>query len=189
MNRWTAAGRTVVLVLCTGTSDAGPRLQATNPVAAVLEQFQERVKDYIKLRDQVQATLPPLRTTDNPAVIRGRQQALARAVREARPNVRAGDVFIADAAPVFRRVIAADFSRRTAEQRRAALKEVPGVRLRPNDEYPLDQPLATVPPRLLAQLPRLPDGLEFRFAGNALILCDVNANLVVDVLDGAIPRQ
>ena len=36
-------------------------------------------------------------------------------------------------------------------------------------------------------LPRLPEELEYRSAGVALILLDTHANMVVDVLDGALP--
>jgi hypothetical protein len=57
-----------------------------------------------------------------------------------------------------------------------------------NDEYPKSIPLATVPPKLLAALPPLPHGLEYRFVGRRLILHDTLTNLVVDILENAIPR-
>lgn len=189
MRRTALAGRMVAVVLVAGSVAAAAGPQQTNAVAAVLEQFQERVKSYVKLQKDAQATLAPFKTTEDADLIRGRQQALAEAIRRARPDARQGDIFIPEVAPLFRKLVAADFKQRTAEQRKATMKEVPAVHLQPNQEYPEELPLATVPPKLLGQLPRLPDGLEFRFAGNSLVIRDSHANLVVDVLDDAIPRQ
>jgi len=42
--------------------------------------------------------------------------------------------------------------------------------------------LSTVPPDLLAKLPKLPKPLEYRFVGGHLILHDSEASLVVDYL-------
>ena len=53
-----------------------------------------------------------------------------------------------------------------------------------NADYPETAALATVPPLILARLPRLPDGLEYRFMGRDLILRDTNANLIVDLDPG-----
>jgi hypothetical protein len=44
-----------------------------------------------------------------------------------------------------------------------------------------------VPPLILVNLPRLPDGLEYRFMGRDLILRDRDANIIVDFLPGAVP--
>jgi hypothetical protein len=40
---------------------------------------------------------------------------------------------------------------------------------------------------LLDALPRLPEGLEYRFMGNDLILRDTKANLIVDFINNAVP--
>jgi hypothetical protein len=45
-------------------------------------------------------------------------------------------------------------------------------------------PLATMPPRLLARLPRLPDSVEYQLVGRQMILRD---NLVMEVLPDAVP--
>ena len=44
-----------------------------------------------------------------------------------------------------------------------------------------------MPPLILDALPRLPEGLEYRFMGNDLILRDTQANLIADVVNGAFP--
>ena len=53
----------------------------------------------------------------------------------------------------------------------------------PNAPYPEGAPLSTVPPDLLAKLPKLPEPLEYRFVGGHLILHDSDASLVVDFLN------
>jgi hypothetical protein len=42
-------------------------------------------------------------------------------------------------------------------------------------------------PSILCALPPLPDELQYRFAGRTLILWDVHADLIVDLLPGALP--
>jgi hypothetical protein len=56
-----------------------------------------------------------------------------------------------------------------------------------NDAYPADIPLQSTPPTILANLPRLPPEIEYRIAGHALVLRDVEANIVIDVIPDAIP--
>jgi hypothetical protein len=41
-------------------------------------------------------------------------------------------------------------------------------------------------PSMLVALPQLPEGLEYRFVGADLVLVDVRADLVVDILRGAL---
>jgi hypothetical protein len=68
------------------------------------------------------------------------------------------------------------------------MDENPGrIRIGVNDRYPDGVPLTMVPPPVLAGLPKLPADLEYRFLGRALILLDTEAQLIVDVMDNAIP--
>ena len=48
-----------------------------------------------------------------------------------------------------------------------------------------------MPPSLLLNLPKLPKELEYRFVGRELILRDIAANLIVDVIPEVTtaPRQ
>ena len=61
------------------------------------------------------------------------------------------------------------------------------LHLRVNDSYPADVPLQSTPPSLLTNLPPLPKEIEYRVAGHDLILLDAKANLVVDLIENAIP--
>ena len=55
-----------------------------------------------------------------------------------------------------------------------------------NGTYPGRRPLSTVPPNILARLPRLPEDVQYRFVGRHLILLDTRANLILDRIPYAI---
>jgi hypothetical protein len=61
------------------------------------------------------------------------------------------------------------------------------LRLKVNDEYPRTIPLQSTPPTLLLNLPELPKEVDYRIVGRALILRDVDANIVIDFIPNAIP--
>jgi hypothetical protein len=61
--------------------------------------------------------------------------------------------------------------------------------LRTYSRFPVDGPLATMPPSVLEVLPPLPEFLEYRFVGNDLILRDRDARLVLDWIKGAVPTK
>jgi hypothetical protein len=52
--------------------------------------------------------------------------------------------------------------------------------------YPADAPLPTVPSKVLLNLPRLPEELEYRIIDKHLILRDTKANIIVDFVPNAI---
>ena len=137
---------------------------------------------YVELRHRVEATLPALRVTNEPAELLGRAAAIATAVKAARPRAAQGEVFTPAVAGDIRALIAADLTRRSASDRSSLMSEVPTVQPRVNDPYPTSEALAMFPPSLLQVLPRLPSDLEYRFMGRDLIIRDSLTNLIVDYL-------
>ena len=86
-------------------------------------------------------------------------------------------------------LVRADIARRSRADRKALFSEMP-ARVPPltvNAVYPSTVPLITFPPSLLQSLPPLPEGLEYRFYGHHLILRDVKANIVADMLRNVVP--
>jgi hypothetical protein len=73
-----------------------------------------------------------------------------------------------------------------AAERKAVHDESHPVRPVINKRYPDEMPLSTMSPRLLANLPTLPDQLEYRFVRNDLILMDVHAHIILDFIEDAI---
>ena len=66
---------------------------------------------------------------------------------------------------------------------------VKAVRLRVNQPYPDGVPYTTVPPTLLLRLPKLPDEVAYRIVDRDLVLLDVKANLVVDLIPEVISTE
>jgi hypothetical protein len=169
-------------------SAALPKEQPGN--AAGYKEFLTRVQAYASLHKSVESTLPALKPTDIPELIAAHQQALARKIREARPNAKRGDIFTEEAEKAFRRAVSDEFQgsqgheARTTIQQGEPLKE---IELRVNDPYPDGVAFTTVPPTLLLKFPKLPDEVVYRIVGHDLILLDAEANIVVDRIPGIIP--
>ena len=109
-------------------------------------------------------------------------------VQGARQDAKPGDIFTPAAAKQFRRIISADLNKRSDADAEAVVEEIPDkLRLRVNEAYPDGAPLATMPPKLLLRLPRLPEEVEYRFLGRHLILRDVGANVIVDFIYNVLP--
>ena len=160
--------------------------------AAGFKEFTGRVEEYLKLHKTVEKQLPALKNKEElPEMIVAHQQALARKIREARPNAKPGDIFTRAAREAFRHVIhSALQDRPEAAAVRATIRQrdtVKPVRLRVNGIYPDAIAETTFPPTLLQKLPTLPDELAYRIAGRDLVLVDRRANLVVDLLHEVLP--
>jgi hypothetical protein len=169
----------------TPANRAAPRTAAsTQPGADVLGEFAARLSKYSTLRTELEKGLPPLTGSDEPARVREVETALAARVRDARAGAKQGDVFTPDVTAAFRKIL----RRLDPGTWNAIMDENPGpFPSRVNDSYPKTKPLSSVPPDLLARLPALPEGLQYRFVGGDLILHDTRANLIVDRIPEAIP--
>ena len=181
-------------LLAQGASSAKPvPAPATSPSPAVLsdpgtQAFLAAVKEYWALRTKVDDSVPPLKETNDPTKIAARERALGEALMKARANAKEGDVFVKPFIPVLEKIVKADFAKRTAAERRALIVELPkGIAVKVNSIYPTTIPLATFPPNLLVKLPELPDQLEYRIVHRHLILRDVRANYVVDMVQNLFP--
>jgi hypothetical protein len=162
------------------------------PAEDALGEFQARIQEYLAVRQQATRSVPPIPSTvGDPAIIVQYQQDLARAIRALRPDAQRGDVFTRKV----RTLIANVINSKTGESARMAIlgagnprsAESPAtISLAVNATYPSSAPLSTMPFSLLAELPKLPMELEFRFVGHALILRDREASLVVDIMTDAI---
>jgi hypothetical protein len=163
--------------------------QLVNQEAQALVGLQDRVKDYLALHDKLEATLPPLPTETSPAQIDTHQRALARLIQDARRDAKPGDIFTRDARGVIRGLMLRVFRGPDGAKLKASvMDENPGrLQLTVNSRYPDTVPFSTVPPQVLAGLPKLPEELEYRFIGRTLILLDVHAHLIVDLIDNIIP--
>jgi hypothetical protein len=164
--------------------------QRVNRDAKVMAEFEERVKAYSTLHRELEATIPSLPKEATPQQINTHQMALAALIAKTRAKASAGDIFTKDVRALFRRYLARVFDGPQGHDLRASIMDDnPGrLRLHVNARYPESIPVPTVPPQVLQALPKLPDDLEYRFIGDRLILHDVHAHTIVDLIDDAIPH-
>jgi hypothetical protein len=165
---------------------------AANHGAAVTQDFENRVTEYMKLRKSADAALPPLRKpTDSPEKLRQHQRELRKAIVARRAAATQGNIFTPEISAEFRRLIGIAY-RADAKHIHESLQHAEPVtgqlQVRVNQEYPDTKPLQSMPPSLLGNLPPLPPGLEYRTVGRELVLRDVDANLIVDAVAGVIPE-
>ena len=158
--------------------------------AAAIKQFEAAIADYLAMRRRLLNEIPPPTPNSTSVQLNSVSDALAGAIQRSRQGASVGDLFVPPVTPVFKRTV--DDAVRTAN-----LKEVlaaidddepvvrePKIHLR----FPGAAQMATMPPSLLAVLPRLPKELEYRIIGRFLVLRDIDAALIVDYIPDLIPR-
>ena len=146
--------------------------------------FIERVADYVELRREVTAGVDgPVYCSDAEELTRQAAQRAA-AIRDARPLASEGKIFTPR-----RRCTSASESLTPCGLARSTLPsrgQPDDIVLEVNAALPWGAGEPASAP-LVGLLPPLPDELEYRFVGRHLVLLDVEANLVVDVLRKAVP--
>ena len=156
---------------------------------AVLADFAGRLQTYVELKAAAAQTVLPIVSLTDVAEIQRRTEALATVIRSARGNARQGDLFTADVQPLIRRAIHAGCEGEYAALVLLIREELTDPPPAPaiHGRWPAAVPVPTMLPGLLAALPPLPANLQYRFMGTALVLIDIDANLILDFVPDAIP--
>ena len=157
--------------------------------AQIVKDFEARVSSYVEVHKQQAGAEKP---TDSPAKLAQQKDQNSEKMRAARPAAKQGDIFAPEIASYFRRQIAATLAGPDGEKIRATLRHaepLPNLHLDVNARYPQNVPLQSTPPTLLLNLPRLPDKLQYRIVGRALLLYDMGTDLIVDLIPDAIPGE
>ncbi|HEX4565776.1 MAG TPA: hypothetical protein VH138_04050 [Vicinamibacterales bacterium] len=146
--------------------------------------FSSRVQAYADLRDRLQAGLRQPVATDSLTELRSNRQTLAARIRKARANAKQGDLFSDAIAEQIKRSLRRAIDAHTWM---VIMDDNPGEQpSQVNVEYREGSPLTTMPPNILAALPTLPGGVEYRFVERHLILLDTRALIIVDRIPFAI---
>jgi len=160
------------------------------PERDVVEQFTQRVDAYVALHRAAERELPPLPDKATPEQITKSKVSLAEAIRQARPAPERGELFVPGMEAYVRILMKLVFSGPDGVAMRETITDSEsnpaGLRVAVNDAYPTELPLSTMPPDVLAALPKLPEELEYRFVGTALVLLDTHADLIVDFVPDAL---
>ena len=156
----------------------------------VFQRFRGAVDAYVQLHRRLEQDVPALTSQAGAYEIIASSDALAKAIQAARVGAREGDVFTPGEADSFRAVIATALQTSgfaVADIVAAGAEEAPAEAplLAVNDRFRWAHGAAIWPCMLLG-LPELPEELQFRVVGRDLVLVDVHANLVVDVLRKAL---
>jgi hypothetical protein len=183
----------IVLAMVVGVPAVMPAVQeqpAPDERAAVLREFQHRVDAYVEFHRRFEDPLPFKSGEAGSWSMLLAQQYLATAIREARSKARQGDIFSPAAAAIFREVIAQALEGRDTD---AFLREfylphpvTHAVHPIVNEPYPKSI-THEVPPVVLRRLPLPGEHLEYRIAGHDLLLWDVHADILVDLVQDAFP--
>lgn len=156
----------------------------------VFAAFEKRVKEYSKLREDLEGKMPKLSKEAKPEEIEAHKKQFQERVRAARSAAKHGDLFTPDAAVLIRTIIKDEFKgRERVELRDTVLREseTKAVPLRVNYPYPESQELLEMPPTLLLRLPQLPKQLRYRFVRRSMLLVDRENGLIVDYMTNALP--
>jgi hypothetical protein len=197
---FTAAGAAFILacallpISLTATPDAAAQTQdAQTDVSAKHKQaiadFEQRVKDYVKLREGLEDKMPKLPADSKPEQIEAHKAAFQDTVRTARTGAKHGDIFTPDIAEFIRLTIQNEFKGEDRQELRKSVfeAETDGITVRVNYPYPESKELVEMPPTLLLKLPQLPKQIRYRFVGTHMLLVDRENGLIIDYMPHALP--
>ena len=184
----------LVLSLASATASLSaqepPRHASNQSGPRAIEEFDDEIARYMALRRKLRDEIKSLHPNSTPVEIVNTSDALANAIQRARPRSQARVFFSPPTTELLKRRIV-DVIR--TENLTAVLANIDDEGPAPKAvtvylRFPASSQMATMPPSLLAVLPPLPKGLEYRVIGTALVLRDIDAALVIDYIPGAIPR-
>jgi hypothetical protein len=161
----------------------------TKAEKAVIEAFENQVKDYVKLRNKVRENVPKLSKDATPEQIQTYRTSLEESLRNARKGAKRGDIFLPEVGAYIRRTLKKEFQGKDRKEIREIVfeTELTGVVLRVNYPYAQSAELSEMPATLLAKLPQLPNEVRYRFVGNNIVLVDRESNLIIDFMPDALP--
>ena len=157
--------------------------------AAAVAEFTAGVQEYLHVRETAARDIPPERLFEDPTEMLAEREALRRAIRHARPYARAGDLFTPRATATIRRIVAETAAAHNVDPADIVhdlrAERMPGAK-RPVVNGWYDRRLgAWMWSALLQTLPPLPADLQYRIVSDDLVIIDVRASLVVDILEHA----
>ena len=181
-------------VAVSGHAGSSQQTQVANTLSAhdkqIVDAFEKRVKEYAKVREDLEAQMPKLSKEAKPEEIEVHKKQFQERVRAARASAKHEDIFTRDAATLIRAIIKDEFKGKDrVELRDTVLREADtkAVPLRVNYPYPESQELLEMPATLLQRLPQLPKQVRYRFVGQNLLLVDRENGLIVDYMTNALP--
>jgi hypothetical protein len=158
--------------------------------AQAVAAFETRVNEYVALHERLEATLPHVPRRATPEQVDKNQRELGDLIKSARRAAKPGEFFTPGMQALVKRVLGEVLAGPDGKTVKASIMdENPGLpKLVLNERYPSSIPLSTMPPQVLAPLPKLHGELEYRFIGSRLILLDTEADIILDFTDDVLPQ-
>jgi hypothetical protein len=168
---------------------AGAQTQNFFPSPAI-QRFNDQIASYMSIRNRVQEHVGVPYVSADANDIATMQAALADGIRKARPNARPGDFFSTGVGVEFRRRIQHALESRNvsgfgllADLERDSPARFCALTVNGDFDWRFGE---LIPGPLIDALPEVPWPLQYRFACRNLVLLDVDASLIVDVLPDAL---
>ena len=164
---------------------------AQSATSEPMRAFMAATRDYAQMHRRLERQIGPIEITTSIDQINRMIQQLATAIRADRADAQQGDFFTPALAPELRArindaLLADDF---TADDVIRAGRvdgiDYQRVALRVNGTFPWILGAAMFP-CVIQALPELPSELQYRIVGTDLVLIDVHASLIVDILPSAL---
>ena len=174
----------LVWVLDPSPGAATPAQEPAPEHIAALSEYVAGIDRYAALRARFEEPLPPFDDCRNAWSLQLQRLYLAAAIRSARHRATVGDIFTPRVAAFFRREIAEAIYEIDIEGLLDEDTEGPLVDLAINEPIPV-WAMRPVPQALLERLAPLPVAIEYQLVGDALILWDVHAGILIDALPSA----
>lgn len=181
----------VVALLVTIVVAGDLRAQNANARARAFQQFERAAAAYARLHHELDRRLGPFPVSADAATLQRALDARADAIRHVRPEPRQGQLFTRELAPVIRRVIADALRAQQLTPADVLFDELaegneggPPI-MRVNAPFPWHGATG-VPLCVNDVLPALPQELQYRFVDRNLVLVDMVASLIVDILPQAL---
>ena len=165
--------------------EAGPLTEET------VQAFERATRDYVQTHRRLESQIGAIQLNSTVAELNRIIQELAAAIRAERPGAKQGDFFTPALATELRARInnalrGNGFSPDDVRQNeRLEAVEAGAFRLRVNDTFPWVLATAMLP-CVIAALPPLSPELQYRIVGDTLVLIDVHASLILDLLPHAL---
>lgn len=137
---------------------------------AVLAELSSRIAAYVTLHRQLEGPVPTIQSSDDADQVRRAVEALGAKIRAARPDARRGSVFTPAVATWLRGRIAAGCEGDLDAVHAAAHDETPAMPAAVVNGHWPGPAMTFMPPRVLCQMPALPEELEYRFVNRDLVL-------------------
>ncbi len=170
---------------------AGSAVPAQSPATISADRFVAATREYALMHRRIEQSLGPIEVTSLPAGLLTNANAMAATIRSERAGARQGDLFTPELSSEVRLLIADALAEHGLSPADLVTDEVPegitrqALVLRVGGAFPWIAG-STMLSCVLDVLPALPPELQYRFLFRDLVLIDVHANMIVDILPDAL---